>query len=135
MGYELSDEAVVSFMEQCPHLEAVYLDGCATDEVLSALAQHCGRRLRHLGLVGSACAAKSGAQVAECTALETLYCSDDFVSLADLIAAQSTLKEVCLDNIVITKDIVDALSTLGEAICSAWGCSTLLRWTFPPWSS
>jgi hypothetical protein len=116
-GNEIEDAAVEAFAVHCPRLEGLQMWGRFSDVSLSAVATHCGPRLRYLSLDMMYCDPDGLTAVAEhCRHLEELQLSNcRFTAdglLVQLVSSLPHLRELLLvDSIVASDTALVAIAT------------------------
>jgi hypothetical protein len=116
-GNEIEDAAVEAFAVHCPRLEGLQMWGRFSDASLSAVATHCGPRLRYLSLDMMYCDPDGLTAVAEhCRHLEELQLSNcRFTAdglLVQLVSSLPHLRELLLvDSIVASDKVLNAIAT------------------------
>jgi hypothetical protein len=116
-GNEIEDAAVEAFAVHCPRLEGLQMWGRFSDASLSAVATHCGPRLRYLSLDMMYCDPDGLTAIAEhCQHLEELqlsncrFTADDL--LVQLVSSLPHLRELLLvDSIVASDKVLNAIAT------------------------
>lgn len=109
--------AAIAFVTHCTQLEAIALDGPSFNaQTITALARHVGPRLRHLSLYECACDSDASLTelAASCQGMESLQFfltgAYSLPALANVIAAQTCLREVSFKHAQIDDRILAALA-------------------------
>jgi hypothetical protein len=116
-GDKVNDTVVEAFALNCSRLEGLQLSGAFTPAALSAVASHCGPRLRYLTLSMTHCAPDGLIAIAKhCRQLEELQlCNCGSLPagpLVQLLSSLPRLRELLLGGLrVITDEVLVAIAT------------------------